>query len=176
MNPATRKVWGLLMLSVSPNPTPTHPQYCDTQSLLKIKICGMIDREFTNERHPRKRNSMSTATEPKCLSIEEFEALPDGTIFRANGFLTVMTEVQRWNSDSVHDDAGGYVTEFMSAEELASRPVLMSSTEITEEGRYYIFLLGDGSSNEYEDSFSIYHRMADRPWSSTHGFRLVNSW
>lgn len=119
---------------------------------------------------------MSTITEPKCLSIEEFEALPDGTVFRANGFLTVMTDTQRQNSDSVHDDAGGYVTEFMSAEELAAIPVFKSSTEITEEGRYYIFLLGDEGSNEYEDSFSIYHRMDARPWESDNGFRLVNSW
>lgn len=119
---------------------------------------------------------MSAITEPKCLSIEEFEALPDGTIFRANGFLTVMTEVQRWNSDSVHGDAGGGITEFMSADELAAHPVLTSSAEITEEGRYYVFLLREGKLNEYEDSFSIYHRMDDAPWTATNGFRLINSW
>ena len=119
---------------------------------------------------------MSTVTEPKCLSIEEFEALPDGTIFRANGFLTVMTEVQRWNSDTVHGDAGGRITEFMSADELAAQPVLMSSTEITAEGRYYVFLLRDGKLNEYEDSFSIYHRMDADSWTSDNGFRLINRW
>lgn len=119
---------------------------------------------------------MSTATEPKCLSIEEFEALPDGTIFRANGFLTVMTETQRWNSDSVYGDAGGRVTEFMSADELAAHPVLKSSTEITKEGRYYIFLLREGKLNEYEDSFSIYHKMDADSWISSDGFRLIDSW
>jgi hypothetical protein len=119
---------------------------------------------------------MSTITEPKRLSLEEFEALPDGTIFRANGFLTVMTETQRWNSDSVYDDAGRVITEFMSAEKLASHPVFTSTTEITEAGRYYVFLLREGSLNEYEDSFSIYHDMSDKPWSYGHGFRLVTGW
>lgn len=119
---------------------------------------------------------MLSTAEPKCLSIEEFEALPDGTIFRANGFLTVMTETQRWNSDSVHDDAGGYITEFMSAEKLASLPVLKSSTEITTAGQCYIFLLREGTQNEYEDSFSHYHQMDSKPWNYEHGFRLINSW
>lgn len=115
-------------------------------------------------------------SDPKPLSIEEFEALPNGSIFRANGFLTVMTETQRLNSDSVHGDAGGYITEFMSAENLASLPVLEHTGEIPEEGRYYIFLLKEGSVNEYEDSYSFYHRMYDDPWSSSNGFRIIDSW
>lgn len=119
---------------------------------------------------------MSIITDPKPLSIEEFEALPDGTIFRANGFLTVMTETQRWNSDSVHGDAGGYITKFMSAEDLAALSILHSNSELPEEGRYYIFLLQEGSSTEYEDATSIYHRMDDAPWTLSDGFRVVNSW
>lgn len=115
-------------------------------------------------------------TDPKPLSIEEFEALPNGTIFRANGFLTIMSETQRANSDSVHGDAGGYVTEFMSAENLASLPILEHTGEIPEEGRYYIFLLKEGSVSEYEDSYSFYHRMYDDPWSSSNGFRIIDSW
>ena len=118
----------------------------------------------------------TTTTEPKCLSIEEFEALPDGTIFRANGFLTVMTEIQRLNSDSVHGDAGGHVTVFMSAEELAAHPVFKSSTEITEEGPHNIFLLREGTLNEYEDSFAHYHKMSDKPWNYEHDFRIVKGW
>lgn len=114
--------------------------------------------------------------DPKPLSIEEFEALPNGSVFRANGFLTVMSDVQRMNSDSVYADAGGFITEFMSADNLASLPVLHHTGEIAEEGRYYIFLLKEGSLAEYEDSYSFYHRMYDDPWSSTSGFRIIDSW
>lgn len=113
---------------------------------------------------------------PKPLSIEEFEALPNGTIFRANGFLTIMSDTQRMNSDSVYDDAGGFITEFMSAENLASLPVLQHTGEIPEEGCYYLFLLEEGSLSEYEDSYSFYHRMYDDPWSSPSGFRMIDSW
>lgn len=111
-----------------------------------------------------------TSLKSKSLTLEEFEALPNGTIFRANGFHTIMSDIQRENAQTVHDDAYGYITVFMSAEELAAQPLLHSCEEL-EKGTYLLCMIGeDGVS--YDDCFTHY-LAANESWERTDGFRAV---
>lgn len=105
------------------------------------------------------------------LTVEELEALPYGSVFRANGFYTIMSDTQQINAQTVHDDAYGGVTFIMSAEEFASHPVRYNCKGL--EGQVLFLGILDEDGINYDDSFTHYFKDKEY-WEESRGFRAVN--